>query len=426
MNYGFKRWTTLIFSFLAGQGAVQLLNVISGFLLLRWLNVEAYAQYSVAFGFQTTLGMLVDLGFSGSIIALVGDRGSEKEVVGAYIRSAKYFRNRLFAVIIPLSVIAFPLVTSKQDWDAMTQLLLFISVIASLFFQGWAAYYSPPLLIHQQLKQYYQPQVVSAVGRMVLCFILYLISALTSWTTAWVNSAVFAVNGFLYRRSTTSLITEPRSSNPQINSEMIRYLSPLIPVAIYTAFQGQISLILITIFGRTESVAEVAALGRIGQLFFILTAFNSVIIAPRIAQVARRDLAKKYFQTFGVALTFAAILSFIAFLFPQPLLWLLGSKYQNLRSAIVWVVLSSSFAYLANVLNTMNMSRKWIYWWSSVFEISLIVIVQLICMTVMDLSTTIQVIYFSLIVTAAYTALHFLIGIYGLIHNYHLHSEVNK
>jgi O-antigen/teichoic acid export membrane protein len=125
----FKRWTALIFRFLAGQGSVQVLNLVSGFLLLRWLSVEAYAQYSVAFGFQNTLGILVDLGISGSIVALVGDRGSDKEIVGTYIQSAKHFRNRFFAVIIPLAAIAFPLVTSKHNWDLTTQLLLFISVV---------------------------------------------------------------------------------------------------------------------------------------------------------------------------------------------------------------------------------------------------------------------------------------------------------
>jgi hypothetical protein len=35
--------------------------------------------------------MLIDLGFSGSIIALVGDRGSDKAVVGNYIRSPSAF-----------------------------------------------------------------------------------------------------------------------------------------------------------------------------------------------------------------------------------------------------------------------------------------------------------------------------------------------
>jgi O-antigen/teichoic acid export membrane protein len=413
----YKRWIALISVFLAGQGSVQILNLISGLLLLRWLSVEAYAQYSVAFGFQSTLGMLVELGFSGSILALVGDRGSDKKVVGTYIRSVKHFRNRLLAVMIPLAAVAFPLVTSKQNWDSTTQLLLFVSIVSSLFFQGWVSYYSPPLLINQQIRQLYQPQVISAIGRIILCFILYLTSTLTSWTTAWVSSAVIAVNGLLYRTATKHSIIEPRNSDPQVNREMLRYLAPFIPVITFTAFQGQVSLALITIFGQTKSIAEVAALGRIGQLFLILGACNRVIVAPYIAKVANQNLAKKYFQILGVAVTIAVILSLIAFLFPQSLLWILGSKYQNLKTEVALVVTATSFSYVANVLETMNSSRKWVYWWGSSCEIALIIIIQVICISVMNLSRTIEVIYFSLIVSIAYFVVHFVIGGYGLIQN---------
>lgn len=423
MNTRYKRWAALISVFLAGQGSVQVLNLISGFLLLRWLSVEAYAQYSVATGFQSTLGMLVELGFSGSILALVGDRGSDKKVVGTYIRSVKHFRNRLLAVMLPLAAIAFPLVTSKQNWDWTTQLLLFLSIVSSVFFQGWVSYYSPPLLITQQIRQLYQPQIISAIGRIILCFTLYLTSALTSWTTAWVNSVVIAVNGFLYRIATKHLVIEPRNSNPQINHEILRFLSPLIPVITFAAFQGQISLALITIFGETKSIAEVAALGRLGQLFVILGAFNRVIVAPYIAKVASQNLAKKYFQFLGASVATAAILSLVAFLFPQPLLWVLGSKYQDLKAEVGLVVASSSFSYVANVLEVMNSSRKWIYWWGSSFEIFLLLIVQVICIFVMNLSTTIDVIYFSLIVAIAYFIVHLLIGSYGIYQNYRFQSS---
>lgn len=422
----FRRWTALVFSFLVGQGSVQILNFITGFLLLRWLSVEAYAQYSVAFGFQSTLVMLVDLGFSGSIIALVGDRGSIKEVVGNYVRSAKYFRDRLFAVMIPLAAIAFPLVISKHNWDPITQLLLFVSVVSSLFFQGWGSCYSPPLLISQQIRKYYQPTILGALTRLVLCFILYLTSALSAWTSAWINSAMIALTGFLYHRSTTSLITEPRNINHKTNREMLRYLSPLFPALVFTAFQGQISLAIITIFGQTKSIAEVAALGRLGQLFSILGAFNSVVVAPYIAKVAYQNLTKKYFQLLGCTVIIALIISLVAFVYPQPLLWLLGSRYQNLRAEVGWVVTTSSVSYVGSVLLTMNGSRKWIYWWGSVFEIILIVVVQTICISTMELNTTLHVIYFSLIVTVSYLILYSLIGIYGLIQNHRLCLEITK
>lgn len=417
MNFSrFKHWTTLILRFLAGQGSVQLLNLISGFFLLRLLSVEAYAQYSVAFSFQNTIGILVDLGFSGSIVALVGDRIHNKEVLGTYIRAAKHFRNRLFAVIIPLAVVAFPVFTSKQNWNWTTQLLLIASIVSSLFFQGWISYYSSPLLINQRLKEYYQPQIGAAGGRLVLCYILYLSSALFSWTTAWVNSAVIAVNGFLYRRAAKPLITEPLHSDLKVNSEMMNYLLPLIPGIVFTAFQGQISVFIITWFGQNQNIAEVAALGRISQFFVILSAFNSVIIGPYIAKVACQNLAKRYFQIVGVALAISITLCTISFLFPQPLMWVLGSKYQHLQVEIGWMVSGACLSYVGGVMWTMHSARRWVYWWGSFLYIGLLLATQIICVAVMDLSTTLNVIYFSLITTGAVMVVHISNAIYGFFY----------
>lgn len=426
LNTRYKRWATLISVFLAGQGSVQILNLISGFLLLRWLSVEAYAQYSVAFGFQSTIGILVELGFAGSIVALVGDRGADKKIVGTYVRSAKHYRNRLFAIVIPIAAIAFPLVISKHHWDWTTQLLLFSSIVSSIFFQGWVSYYCAPLLISQRLKQFYQSQVISGFGRIVLCFTLYLGSVLTSWTTTWVNSAIVAVNGWLYRQSAKPLISEPSSSDSKYNREMLRYLSPLMPGIVFAAFQGQISLFLIALFGQTQNIAEVAALGRLGQLFFILTAFNSVVVEPYFAKLPRQYLLQRYLQVVGFATVVAIAVWAIAFLFPDPLLWILGSKYQNLRVETTWIVAVACIGYVDGVIWTINNSRKWLYWWGTVAYIVGLLITQTICVAVMDLSTTLSVIYFSLITTVAVMAVHIATGIYGFIYGSRSEQELKN
>lgn len=414
----FKHRFSLIANFIAGQGSVQILNLATGFLLLRWLSIEAYAQYSVAFGFQCTLGILIDLGFSSSIIALVGDRGSDKAIVGAYIRAGKYFRYRLFIILIPLAAIAFPLITFKQHWDWRTQILLFISIISSLFFQGWVSYYSAPLLINQRLKEFYQPQIVGASSRILLNFTLYSILGLSAWIAAWLNSAAIAINSLLCRIASTSFIIEPKHSDSIIQREMLKYLSPFIPSIIFTALQGQISLLLITLFGETKTIAEVAALGRLGQLFLVLTAFNSVVIEPYIAKVARQYLVKRYFQVLGTAILISLTLCILAFLFPQPLLWLLGSKYQDLQLEASWIVVVSCINYISGVMWTMHSARKWVYWWHSTLYIMLILLTQVVYVVLFKLDTTLNVIYFSLATSGVTAITHIIGGIYGFMHGY--------
>lgn len=412
----FKHWGGLIGSFLAGQGTVQLLNAAAGFLFLRWMSIESYAQYSLAFGFQGAVAILVDLGFSGSIIALVGSRGSDKNVVGNYIRSARYFRTRLFFIVAPLAVIAFPLVSAKQHWPWPTQFLLLIFILLSILFQGWMTFYAAPLLINRHLRNYYQPQVISAIGRTVLCLLLYLGSALTAWVAVWINAIVIAVTGLFYRADARRLVVEPTVSNPQTNREMLRYLSPLIPGTVFTAFQGQALILLITIFGQTRNIAEVGALGRLSQLFLLLGAFNAVIIAPYIARVASQYLVQRYFQILGIAIVIAVAVLFAQFLFPRPLLWVLGPKYQNLQRETTWLVAVSCLNYVCGVMWTMHSARKWIYWWATISYICLLLVTQIACLLLIDLSTTMGVIYFSLFTNSALFLLHLATGAFGLIY----------
>jgi O-antigen/teichoic acid export membrane protein len=411
-----QRWAGLITSFLAGQGTVQLINLITGFFLLRWMSIESYAQFSIAFGFQSTLQWMVELGATHSIIALTGDRGKDKEIVGRYIRSAIYFRKRLFLAAVPLAIIAFPLVTSKHHWDWRIQLLLFISIVSALFFQGFASYYSAPFLINQRIKQYYQPQIFTSIARLAVCFLLRFASLLTSWASAWTNSAVIAVNGWLYRRKASDLVSVPKQADPKCNREMVNYILPALPWLIFSAFQGQISLLLITIFGQTRNIAEIAALGRLGQLFLVLGAFNSIVIAPYIAKVARPQLARRYFQILSGAFTISIFLTAISFIFPEPLLWILGDKYQNLRVEIGWAVAMSCVGYVNTVMMTMHSARKWIYWWWGSLNIITSIIIQIICIFLFDLSSTLNVLYFSLVATLATFAMLILGGVYGFVY----------
>ena len=358
--------------------------------------------------------MLIDLGFSNSIVALVGDRGSDSEIVGKYIRSARYFRNRMFAVMLAVSCIAFPLMTQHQHWAASTKLLLFVAIVSSVFFQGWGMY-AAPLLINGRVKEYYQSQVLSAAGRLVCCFVLFEAAALSAWTSAWTAAAALALTGFMYRKKSSELVREPGKSHPAFNKEMLVYLSPLIPGVVFTAFQGQISIALITVFGHSTNVAEVAALGRLGQLFLIFGAFNSVIVEPHIAQVASNRLVSRYLLIVCCALAIAIVIASFSFLFPAPFLWLLGHRYNYLGSEVGWIVSSACVSYVAGVLWVMNSARKWLFWWYTNLYIACVLLTQVFCVSTMNLSTTHSVVIVSFITSVVVLCTHIAGGTYGLV-----------
>ncbi|HVQ36874.1 MAG TPA: hypothetical protein VMS31_05050 [Pyrinomonadaceae bacterium] len=377
------------------------------------MSVESYAQFSIAFGFQTTLTWLVDLGTAGSIVALVGNRVDDKEVIGKYIRAAKHLRHRLLIVAIPIAAVVFWVLTSRHQWSGTLRVLLFLSVVGTLLFQGWTLFYSTPLLINQNIGSYYKPQVIGSIWRLVVCLVLKASAALFAWTTAWVGAGTVLLQGLIYRKQARALVVEPGKSDPVLNTEMLRYLAPAMPWVIFTAFQGQISLFVITWFGQTRNVAEIAALGRVGQLFLLLGMANAVVISPFIARLQPEQLLRRYLQIAGCALLIASTLCVAAFLFPQPLLWLLGPKYENLTREIGWAVAGSCVGYVGSVLLVMHNARKWIYWWWSTTHIAVLLIAQIACVFLLNLASTRDVLYFFLIINLTALFVLVMVGVYG-------------
>jgi hypothetical protein len=224
---------------------------------------------------------------------------------------------------------------------------------------------------------------------------------------------VLGYTGFCYRRSSQSYIQEPLRSQPKCNAEMLRYLSPIIPSAVFVALQGQILIGIIAVLGSTQNIAEVSALGRISQLFVILGAFNAVFVEPYIARIPLSLLSRRYLQILGVAIGIAAAITTVGFVFPRPLLWLLGQNYSGLQKEIGWVVLNGCLCYLGGVLWTMHAARRWIFWWSTIVYIVSTVLVQAVCIAKMDLSHTLSVIWFGLITALVGLGLQISVGIYG-------------
>ena len=357
-----QRRLRVLLVYLTGQGLVQIISLSLGLLLLRWLNVDYYAQFSVAFGFQTTLGMLTDLGFAGTIIALVGSRGNDPNIVGAYIRSGRHLRNVMLACLTPVAAVVFVFIARQHHWPLLSSALLFISIVASIYFSGMVSYYGAPMLIRSRLSHYYRHQLAGAAFRIGVCAILYFSHTLNAWTTSWTNAAGFLLIGLLNARESRPFATLPEHHVPDITRQMVRYVMPNLPNIIFYALQGQISLFLISFFGQTRSIAEVGALGRLGQIFILLSGFNGAVIEPYIARLRDDRVLKSFFIVFTGAASICTVICLIGFLEPRFLLLLLGAKYAALQRETGWLVLSSCIGYLATVAWTVCGARRWPCW----------------------------------------------------------------
>jgi O-antigen/teichoic acid export membrane protein len=191
------RISKLIGTFLVGQGTLQLIQIITGFMLFRWLSVEEYGQYSMAFAFQTMAYVLVEFGFSGTIVALVGNRIHEKKVIGGYIKAGERYRNRLFILISIGCLFAFPVLTAKHHLSQFATIMLLVAIISNLYFTTWSAYYVIPLKMHQKIGKVFNIQIKSSALRLLALYATFLISALNAWLAALFSSFQTFLTGLL-------------------------------------------------------------------------------------------------------------------------------------------------------------------------------------------------------------------------------------
>ncbi len=411
-----RKKLVLIATFFAGQGATQILSLIFGLVVVRLLTVESYAQFSLALGFQITLGSLMDLGYAGTIVPLVGDRFADPSIVGAYVAAAKHHRDRVFFLLSPFAAICFWLLGRKHHWDLHIQLLLLLSLLIQLYFSGRASYYAAPLMLQRNMRELYGPQVFSALVRCAAPLPMRALGVLNGWTAALLNAIAQVYNSFRLRRASLPYIREPRQSDPAVNREMLHYVIPAMPAVIFWAFQSQISLYLVTLFGKTMNMAQVAALGRVGQLFAILVAFNIVVVEPYFARLSRIKLPRRYLQVVGLAALFCAAAVVLSFLFPHPLLWLLGSRYRDLASEIGWIVLSGGIFYVAGVIWIINRSRRWLFWSGTAMEIGLTVVSELVFVLTRGVSTTHNAILISVVAAISVLIAHGFVSVVGFTH----------
>lgn len=408
-----RKAAQVIMKFLFGQGATQSLNILTNLFLVRTLSIEAYAQFGLALGFQNVFSILMDLGFASTIVPLVGPNRDDAALVGRYVRSARHLRTRLFWLLSPAAAIAFVAIMHKHHWSPMVQLLLLLSVLLSIYSSGTVSYFSAPLFVFGRLKEYYLPQALTAAGRLILYIVFSFLEGLNAWIAAGLNALNITINGFLIHKSSAKYFQWPELENPEIDRELIQYILPASPAIVFAAFQSQIALFIISIFGGTSYIAQVAALSRIGQIFTVLCTFFTIVVEPYVARLNRTQLRKTFFVF--IFLTSIACIPVVlaAFFWPQLYVWVLGPKYRDLGSVIGIYILSLCMNSISTLMWIMNRARKWVFWRGSILEVVLLLGVQCLFLIFVGVRNTHQAVLFGLASSFCYLVAHGYVTLYG-------------
>jgi hypothetical protein len=249
--------------------------------------------------------------------------------------------------------------------------------------------------LHSQIKRVQKLDALAAAVRLVLLVIAYFIFLNAGVAVAATIVSVIA-QYVLLRRWVRGDVDLGAPVSREDQAVMLGIVKHQAPNAVFFCLQGQLTVWLISIFGRTQNIAEVGALGRLGMIFSVIGAVMTSIVLPAFARCqSHRELRIRYFQVCGAFLMFGLSLITAAAVFPDQFLWILGSKYAHLRNELRLMMILSCFSSLIGTMWSLNATKAWIkYSW---LNIPCVITTQILLLAVLDVSTVHGVILFGVL-----------------------------
>jgi O-antigen/teichoic acid export membrane protein len=402
-------------AFAAGQGAAQFISVATGLLLLRWLPTDAYGQYGLVFSFQCTIGILADLGLGGTVIALAGRETGHRSVVGAYVRAGRGIRTKLLYLIFPLFSLYFFNVTAALNWGLQDQFSMLSAILISTQSSGLSGYYGAALRLNGHITSYYSLQVMAASVRLICSWLLFKTANLSGVSAVWANTLGIACLALAMQVAGKRLIDEPSRPDRRTELQMARYILPNLPEIVFFALQGQIAVVLIATFGHGRGIAQVAALGRLGQIFAFLNAFNPAVLEPWFARTPRERLTRRFTGVMAGSIIIASSITALAITAPGLFLALLGPRYASLRVEVMWSVASSCVLYLLGIVWTASSASRFVYWHTTWLKIVSLLVVQTLFVSSLGVSTPLRAVQFGFCTACVSFAVDLYNFLYGLV-----------
>lgn len=406
--------TKKIWNFIYGQVILQALVGVSGLILIRLMSKAEYAEFSIAFGLQSMMTPIVDVGFSYAIVALVGNRQSDNGLISRYVQIALSIRRYTFAILAIISFL-FYFLAVKHIMPIYYSILVFLGVIFSVYNLKYVLYLTV-FKIKGLIKEFYFCQNSMGFLRLGLITALYYGGFLSGWTAVWVGAIQNWVMGFISARKLSSIlkIQDEISPEREYQKDFIAFIRPQIPGAVFFAVQGQIALWIIAYFGNHANIAETAALGRLSQVFTLASGFTSVIVEPYFARITKDRIFRNYIFMVVVYMSFCIIILILTHFFKSQVLWILGGKYYNVGGSVFVSCLNSCVYLLSSLIYAMNMSRKWIFSWLFWLIIASTILIQCIYSMFIKLDTVYSVVLFQLWTGVVSLVIHLGVSIYWI------------
>jgi O-antigen/teichoic acid export membrane protein len=388
-------WLRLLSTTAVWQTAIAAIGFAGGIAVVRLLDVEQYAIYTIANSLLGALIVLGDSGVSSGVTAQGGALWQSKKKLGSVITTGLRI-SWWFAVVAAVAAVPAGLfLLGKHGASVGASVAVTLILIPSFAIAVRNNILQIPLKLNQDVTALQRTQFVMNAVRLGLLGALLSIApfAFTALLAATVST--FIANASLLRRSRlhADSDTEP---DPVIRTAIMRVVWRMLPGSAYYCIQGQLTIWLISVFGSTGAVAELGALGRLGMITSIIASIVGVVIVPRFARMSNER--SPLIRRLVIISSFLALVSTVgvacAALFPSAFLWFLGPSYSHLTNELILVAVSSSLSLLGGTYVNLAYSRGLIP--SPTITITISLVAQAFFIFINDVSTLVGVLKMSI------------------------------
>lgn len=392
--------------FLSGQFIIQLVNVLTGILVLWLLPVSEYAFYVIALLFTTVISLIGNMGISQAIATIGAKLHDNGAYLGALYSTGLSISKILFVIAAVCVLLLSLIVFQGKEWPLGAITIALILVVLIGWLQNRVAMKQVVLNIQHDDKALFLAGVGGGGARLVACGLCLI----------WPEATVALIGNLIGALVTNTLLTGSAGKyadagvmeSHEMRLSIIRFIGPLAPAIVYFAFKDQISILILGFYGQIELIAQVGALGRLGQIIALLMMLNPFFIQPYFARImGRPQFLARLGQVCMLLAIFSVGAALSSVLFPAPWLFILGGHYAGLVQELPIAVSGGIFTLIGGTLYTITISKgdTASQYWSVILGVAS----QLVFIGINGIQTTMDALYLNMLPAVSYLCIQVVI-----------------
>ena len=346
--------------------AAQACAAFGSLLVVHNMDKQHYAWYALAYNLQGTLAIFTMMGIGTGLMSLGGQCIGDRTRMGSLAASALHQRRSLLAGAAPVALPIFGYLLIKNGCPVGNAVILLLLALAVLYVEFDRQVFSTSVRLWGRYNFLQRATLLEAILRVAVLGLLLLTGGLNAIMTMLVSVLVTAyVVRTMIGKAARTLADPDASPDPEIARQLTRMNWNVLPTTVASLFQSQIGMGMISLFGKTSSVADLGALTRISLVTAVPLALFSKVVEPKLA---RAQLGHDLWAKCLASLVLAVVLALGAFgfivAFSHPILWLLGPNYSGLHRELLWFGAVSCGWIVAGLPEFVLYARGWVqYVW---------------------------------------------------------------